>query len=43
VVKNIKRNEDIVVIFQSVLSHYPFEQDLEESIDQLIIKADEIS
>ena len=42
-VKNIKRDEDIVVIFQSVLYHYPFEQDLEGNIDQLISKVDGIS
>ena len=35
-VKNIKRDEDIVVIFQSVLSQWPFEQNLEGNIDQLI-------
>jgi|APSaa5957512535_1039671.scaffolds.fasta_scaffold158247_2 hypothetical protein len=43
VVKNIKRDENIVVIFQSVLFHCPFEQDLEGNIDQLINKADGIS
>ncbi|MDC0596553.1 hypothetical protein OAP43_02180 [Candidatus Pseudothioglobus singularis] len=41
--KNIKRDEDIVVIFQSVLSHCPFEQNLEGNVDQLINIADGIS
>ena len=42
-VKNIKRDENIVVIFQSVLFHCPFEQSLEGNVDQLINKADGIS
>jgi hypothetical protein len=41
--KIIKRDEDIVFIFQSLLCHCPFEQDLEGNIDQLISKADGIS
>jgi len=41
--KIIKRDEDIVVIFQLVLYHCPFEQDLEGNIDQLISKVDGIS
>lgn len=41
--KNIKKDKEIAVIFQLVLYHCPIEQDLEGNIDQLISKAVGIS